>query len=289
MSVRRLWSIDGNSQRLDGGAMFGNAPRALWSAWATPDAHHRVPLACRGLLVVEEQRTVLFESGIGAFFEPRLRDRFGVVESDHRLLTNLARVGVGPEDVDVVVLSHLHFDHAGGILAAYEPESPLRLVFPKARYVVSFAALRRACEPHPRDRASFIDGLPELLLGTERCELVRTDRSEILGPDYRFWISEGHTPGMLLGEVASADGPVVFVADLAPGRPWVHVPITMAYDRNPERVVDEKLALYDQWLPRGTRFFFTHDPEIALARLARDGRGRFGTIEERSCLSGEPA
>lgn len=287
MSVRRLWSIEGNSQRLDGGAMFGNAPRELWSAWTAPDELNRVPLSCRGLLVVEEHRTVLFESGIGAFFEPRLRDRYGVVESGHRLLASLARVGVRPEDVDVVVLSHLHFDHAGGILAAYEPESPLRLVFPKARYVISGAAFQRASAPHPRDRASFIPGLQELLLTTGRCELVGTDHSEVLGPGYRLWLSEGHTPGMLLGEIASADGPVVFVGDLAPGRPWVHAPITMAYDRFPERLVDEKLALFSEWLPRGARLFFTHDPAVAIARLSCDARGRYGTTDERSSLAGE--
>ncbi len=289
MTTRRLWSIDGNSQRLDGGAMFGNAPRELWATWATPDELNRVPLSCRALLVVEEQRTVLFESGIGAFFEPRLRDRYGVVESEHRLVHSLASAGVRPEDVDVVVLSHLHFDHAGGILSAYEPGCPPRLVFPNARYVVGDAAFRRACEPHPRDRASFIPGLPDLLLATGRCERLRTDRSEVLGPGYRFWLSDGHTPGMVLGEIASADGPVVFVADLAPGRAWVHAPITMAYDRFPERVVDEKLALYAEWLTRGSRLFFTHDPEIAIARLGRDPRGRYVATEERRELIGEPA
>ena len=84
---RRLSSVRGNSQRLDGGAMFGNVPRALWSRWLPPDDRHRVPLACRALLVEEpDGRTLLFEAGIGAFFEPKLKDRFGVVESEHVLL-----------------------------------------------------------------------------------------------------------------------------------------------------------------------------------------------------------
>lgn len=289
MSARRLWSVEGNAQRLDGGAMFGNAPRELWARWAEPDALNRVPLACRALLVVEEQRTVLFESGIGAFFEPRLRDRYGVVEDEHRLLASLAAVGLQPTDVDVVVLSHLHFDHAGGILAAYEPERPPTLVFPNARYVVGRDAFARAREPHPRDRASFIAELPDLLVGSGRLELLGSDRSETLGAGYRFRRSDGHTPGMLLSEIASADGPVVFIADLAPGRAWVHAPITMAYDRFPERVVDEKLALYEDGLPRGARLFFTHDPEVAIARLDRDARGRYGTSDERASLVGEMA
>jgi glyoxylase-like metal-dependent hydrolase (beta-lactamase superfamily II) len=114
----KLWSIMGNSQRLDGGAMFGNAPRAMWSQWLPPDEQNRVPLACRTLLASPlNGKTVLFETGIGAFFEPKMRERFGVVEDRHVLLDSLAEAGFSHEDIDVVVLSHLHFDHAGGLLA----------------------------------------------------------------------------------------------------------------------------------------------------------------------------
>ena len=99
-----LWSILGNSQRLDGGAMFGNAPRALWARWIEPDATNRVPLACRALLARGVNgRTVLFETGIGAFFEPRMKERYGVVEDGHVLLDSLARAGVTHEDIDAVV------------------------------------------------------------------------------------------------------------------------------------------------------------------------------------------
>ncbi|TNF31120.1 MAG: MBL fold metallo-hydrolase [Deltaproteobacteria bacterium] len=276
----RLWSIAGNSQRLDGGAMFGNAPRALWERWITPDDRHRIPLACRAMLVEEDSgRRVLFEAGIGAFFPPDLRDRYGVVEPGHVLLDSLAAAGTRHEDVDVVVLSHLHFDHAGGLLTAWREGEAARLLFPRARFVVGDGAWRRALAPHFRDRASYIPELPALLEGTGRLEVVSGDRSEALGPAYRFHHSEGHTPGLLLTEVPSDDGPIVFAGDLIPGRPWVHLPITMGYDRYPERLIDEKRALYDDLLPRGGRLFFTHDAEVAMARLERDERGRFKTGE----------
>jgi glyoxylase-like metal-dependent hydrolase (beta-lactamase superfamily II) len=123
----RLWSILGNSQRLDGGAMFGNVPRAMWSKWIAPDEQHRIPLACRALLAKNlAGKTVLFETGIGAFFEPKMRERFGVVEAEHVLLASLAKAGISQEDVDAVVLSHLHFDHAGGLLAPWAEGQPPR-------------------------------------------------------------------------------------------------------------------------------------------------------------------
>ncbi|MFI4959121.1 MAG: MBL fold metallo-hydrolase, partial [Lysobacterales bacterium] len=168
-----LFSILGNSQQLDGGAMFGNAPKALWSRWIEPDAENRIPLACRCLLVKDlDGRNVLFEAGIGAFFEPALRERYGVVESQHVLLDSLAEVGLGDADIDVVVLSHLHFDHAGGLLAAWEKDQPPRLLFPRARFVTGAEHWRRALKPHPRDRASFIPELPQLLVDSGRLELV---------------------------------------------------------------------------------------------------------------------
>ena len=125
----KLWSILGNSQKLDGGAMFGNAPKAMWERWASVDGGNRIDLACRALLASPlAGKTVLFETGIGAFFEPALRERYGVQEAHHVLLESLRAAGFEHEDIDVVVLSHLHFDHAGGLLAAWEEGAPPRLL-----------------------------------------------------------------------------------------------------------------------------------------------------------------
>jgi glyoxylase-like metal-dependent hydrolase (beta-lactamase superfamily II) len=277
--VRSLTSVLGNSQRLDGGAMFGNAPKVMWERWIPPDDHNRIPLACRCLLVRDGTRTILFETGIGAFFDPTMRERFGVVESHHVLLESLAAIGVTPDNIDVVVLSHLHFDHAGGALTAYEPGAKPQLVFPRAHWVVGAEAWARAVRPHARDRASFIPGLVELLEATGRVEQVSGERSEILGDGYRFHRSEGHTPGLLLAEVAMPAGPVVFAADLIPGKAWVHLPITMGYDRYPELLIDEKATLLADLLARNGRLFFTHDPEVAMGRVRKDDSGRFHTID----------
>jgi glyoxylase-like metal-dependent hydrolase (beta-lactamase superfamily II) len=282
--VRTLTSVLGNSQRLDGGAMFGNAPRTMWETWIRPDEHNRIPLACRCLLVRDNGRVILLESGIGAHFEPRLRERYGVVESHHVLIDSLAEVGVEPDDVDVVVLSHLHFDHAGGVLTRHQPGVQPQLVFPRATYVVGAEAWQRAVAPHQRDRASFIPGLTNLLAASGRLELAASEHASALGEGYRFHRSSGHTPGLLLTEIEMPAGPVVFVSDLIPGAAWVHLPITMGYDRYPELLVDEKGVLLGDLAQRKARLFFTHDPEIAMGTVAKDTKGRYLTVDEKPAL-----
>lgn len=273
---RTLTTLLSNRQHLDGGAMFGHVPRALWARWVTPDASHRVALACRCLLITEaDGRRILCETGIGACFPPELRARYGVDEPDHRLLASLAAIGLSDADIDVVVLSHLHFDHAGGLLAPWDGAAPPRLLFPHATYVVGADAFDRATAPHARDRASFLPDLPALLEASGRLHRVDDDVAGVLGPGFAVHRSDGHTPGMLLLEVPMPAGPVVFAADLIPGVPWVHPPVTMGYDRFPERVTDEKTALLSDLAARGGRLCFTHDPDIALARIVEDPAGRF--------------
>jgi len=278
--MRTLTTLTGNSQKLDGGAMFGNAPKALWQRWMPADELNRIDLGCRALLVQEDERNILVETGIGAFFSPELKQRFGVQEAHHVLLDELAKLGLSDADIHIVVLTHLHFDHAGGLLAAWQDGEPARLLFPNARFVTGRRQWQRACTPHARDKASYIPELLTLLEASGRLHLIdETDSCALLGPDWRLHWSDGHTPGQLLPEVAMPGGPVVFPGDLIPGAPWVHLPITMGYDRFPEGLIEEKEALLSDLHARGGRLVFTHDPDVAMGRVTRDAKGRCGLDE----------
>lgn len=267
--------LNGNTQLLDGGAMFGNAPKEMWKKWVSVDDQNRILLACRCLLIKgKDGKNLLFETGIGAFFEPKLKQRYGVVENDHVLLKSLKEHHITDDQIDAVILSHLHFDHAGGTLSAYEEGAP-RLLFPNAKYYVGKTHWQRALHPHARDRASFVPVLNDLLEKSGRLVLVEDDGKSDLAPFVTFRFSNGHTPGLMMSEIQLPEGPLVFASDLIPGAPWVHVPISMGYDRFPELVIDEKKALLEDLFKRNGSLFFTHDPLCTIGKIYRDDKGKF--------------
>lgn len=278
--MQHLIPINGNSQKLDGGAMFGHVPKAVWSQWIAPDEKNRIRLACRALLVQEENRNILLEAGVGAFFDPALRDRYGVEESEHVLLQSLNQVGMTENDIDIIIISHLHFDHAGGLLSAWKQGESLKLLFPNARYIVSQAAWERANHPHVRDRASFIPQLNELLHASQRLIIIDEEKNAILGDRYSFMFSHGHTPGLLHTIIhTDNDGSVIFASDLIPGSHWVHLPVAMGYDRLAELLIDEKKAMLEYAVKHNARLFYTHDPVVSSSRVCQDKTGKFTAID----------
>jgi glyoxylase-like metal-dependent hydrolase (beta-lactamase superfamily II) len=134
-----------------------------------------------------------------------------------------------------------------------------------------------------------VPAIQTLLEASGRLELVDGARSPTLGEAVRFSYSDGHTPGLMLAEIsgdAGGDGGIVYCADLIPGRPWVHLPVTMGYDRAPEQLIDEKRQFLEDKLARGVRLFFTHDPEACMASVGRDERGRFRAEDPQSRITG---
>jgi glyoxylase-like metal-dependent hydrolase (beta-lactamase superfamily II) len=267
----QLYSVLSNFFKLDGGAMFGNAAKAVWNHWMPADEQNRISMATRALLVITKKETILFETGIGAYMEPKLRDRYGVVGSGHMLLESLAKKGVSPSDVTRIFCSHLHFDHAGGLLDVWQAGHEPGLVFPNAKIYVSEAAWERAAHPHPRDRASFIPALQAQLEQSQRLVLIKKGEVFTFDEfDLRFFHSDGHTPGLLCADLHFGNDRLVYASDLIPGRFWVHLPISMGYDRFPELLIDEKKALLTSLAKENAWLFYVHDPDFAVSQVRYD-------------------
>ena len=282
-------AVEGNAQKLDGGAMFGNVPKPMWERWFNTDDKNRIDLACRCLLIEIGDKKILCETGIGAFMEPKLADRFGVQDPQtHHLLQSLKKLGLTHESIDYVILSHLHFDHAGGILPTFAEiqAGHSTLLFPNAKYITSEEAFQRALTPHLRDRASFIPDLTEKLTASGR--LILNNKNQIPGffeDHVHFFFSQGHTPGQMLTTVSGETDSVVFMGDLVPGSAWMHLPITMGYDRFPEKLIDEKELLMASMSLDKSWFFFTHDPIYACSRVTKSASGKYECTGPRTDLT----
>lgn len=274
-----ITSIEGNKQKLDGGSMFGNAPRAVWEKWTPPDEKGRIDLSCRSFLIQWNNLNILIETGIGAFFEPKMAERFGVQTPDQHLLRReLRNLKIEPENIDYVILSHLHFDHAGGLLPTHKEinSGDDQIIFSKAQFIIGQEAWERAKSPHFRDKASFIPGLTQQLEATGRLNIIQKGKNfpQPLDKILEYRISNGHTPGQLLTLIKGKSHKALFTGDLIPGSHWVHLPITMGYDRFPEAVIDEKEQIYQEALQEQWILLFTHDDKIAGATVEKMDNGK---------------
>ncbi len=282
MTVKQIYALKGNSMKLDGGAMFGNAPKALWSKWMKPDDQNRIEIGSQSLLIVSEQYKILFETGVGAYLSPQMKKRYNIVEDHHVLLESLNDIGLGHKDITHIVLSHLHFDHAGGFLKEWEADDQMiSLLFPDAQIYVGKKNFQRAISPHLRDRGSFIDGFTDLIEQSNRLHLVNgNDRLNLDDLEILFVESHGHTPGMIMSYIKGLKHPILFAGDIAPGHAWINLPITMGYDRFPELLIDEKQEILHRFYTEDPWIFYTHDVEYVASKLKFDeSKKRFKPID----------
>jgi glyoxylase-like metal-dependent hydrolase (beta-lactamase superfamily II) len=265
---------------LDGGAMFGVVPRALWEkAYHAPDEQNRIPMKAVALLVRgtfnEKKRVILVDTGNGEKFVPKLAAIYKIDTSRFRLLTSLARFGVLPEDVTDVILTHLHFDHAGGATMLNE-RGDLVPTFPNARYYVQKDHLAWALQPTEKDRASFITDNFEPLLANGMLETIDGAGEIFLGISVELF--HGHTRAlqavMLQGTMADGnETKLFFPADLIPTSAHVPVPYIMAYDNFPMTTLDEKKAILPRLAEEGWLVVFEHDGFTQAAQIQASERG----------------
>jgi glyoxylase-like metal-dependent hydrolase (beta-lactamase superfamily II) len=283
----RVTAIDAGSLRLDGGAMFGVVPRPLWERQAPPDERNRIHLAMRCLLVQTSDLNVLVDTGLGNKETDRFRDIYGVsnVGSPTRLEDSLTKAGVAPDEIDVVINTHLHFDHAGGNTVA-GADGSVSAAFANARYIMSEGELAFARSDNERARASYLPANYEPLVEDGQVELL-SDGAEIV-PGIRYVHTRGHTPHHQSVLVDLGDARLLYLADLAPTRAHLPLPWIMGYDLEPMETLESKRALLTRAAQHEWFLAFEHDPSIAWGRAVAledgaDGCSLADEIEQR-CL-----
>lgn len=249
--------------RLDGGAMFGVVPRVLWEKKCAPDARNRITLGLNSLLILDGQQAILVETGIGDKMPEKFADIYGV-EHTATLLGSLRAVGLAPEDVDIVVDTHLHFDHCGWNTRR-RSDGGLEPTFSRAQYYVQAGELEHARHPSERDQASYLPENFEPLQATRQWVLL-TDNRDIV-PGVELVRVPGHTRDMQCVRITSRGQTAFFFADLVPTTAHLSYPWIMGYDLYPL----ETLAQKKRWLPEAVRgewlCIFVHDPTIPAAYL----------------------
>jgi glyoxylase-like metal-dependent hydrolase (beta-lactamase superfamily II) len=258
--------LDGGSFGLDGGAMFGVVPKVLWEKKSAPDEKNRIRLRANSLLVRAGGKNILVETGNGTKWDAKQRGIYAVQDGDP-LIDSLQRAGVGPEQIDIVINTHLHFDHCGGNTRAAGD----RIVpsFPNARYIVQRAELEHARNPTERDRASYFPENFEPISQEGRWELL-DGNSEIV-PGISVSLIPGHNASIQAVTISGGGQHLAFVADLFPTRHHISLPWIMAYDLYPLQTLETKR----QWIPRLVTqqaiVVFGHDPDVAAATLHAHG------------------
>jgi methylmalonyl-CoA epimerase len=255
--------------RLDGGSMFGVVPRPLWETKARPDARNRILLAMRPI-VVRGTRTMLVDAGLGDKEDEKFRDIYGVDRS-RNLDHSLAEAGLSPADIDIVVATHLHFDHAGGFTMRDE-QGRIRPRFPRARYVVRRGEWDDAMHPHERNRASYLRDNFAPLAEAGVLELV--DRDQTIMPGVRVVRTGGHTAHHQMVLLESGGRHAAFVADLIPTVAHVPPAWIMGFDLFPVETLAAKKAFLREAIEHETLVFFEHDPVVQAGRIAED-RGKY--------------
>ncbi len=262
-----LHTLEAGALWLDGGAMFGSVPRPLWSRTNPPDDRNRIHLAMRCMLLVGHGRRVLVDVGLGDKSDAKFRDIFRV-EDEPRLVDSLAAAGFGPGDVTDVVLTHLHFDHAGGSTVR-TPEG-LAPWLPHARWHVQRRNWENAHAPNPRERASYLLENFDPLEAAGVLEFTQGTASPF--PGVTFVTAEGHTRGQQLVRVEGGGHVAYFVADLIPTASHVRIPYVMGYDIAAIETMTEKAELLARAADERAWIVLEHDPVTAFARPVRDGR-----------------
>lgn len=262
------------SFRLDGGSMFGSVPKTLWNRSIPADSDNCIPLVCRSLLLEDDSRKILVDLGTGDKWSDKLRLIYDIN------LTPAEQLGFSVDQITDVVLTHLHFDHAGGI-THYTESGELTLTYPNARIHLQAANWERANNPTPKDKASY---LKENITPLQSANLQLCDGEVEILPDLIVHRVDGHTPGQQwieVGDSSDQHSPrLFFPTDLIPTSHHVPLAFHMGYDVCADTLLREKLAFLERAAALNATVCFQHDRDRPLGRIFRNDKGLYEVVVE---------
>ena len=264
--------------RLDGGAMMGSVPKVLWSKTNSADELNRIKLALRCLLLDDGENRILIESGMGDKLEESFIDRFNIQQPTHPLQLRLKEVGYEMNDITHVLLTHLHFDHAGGA-TTLDSHGNLVPSFSNAMYFVSKRNWEAGLNPSPRDSASYLNLNYLPLEKAGQLQLI-DENVEIINGISTIMVN-GHTHGQQLIKVESDNDALVFCSDLIPLKSHIQIPWIMGYDLNAVLTLEEKTNFLQQAAENNWWLWLYHDPHVVAIKI-KSGKKYYDIIEEIS-------
>ena len=264
---------------LDGGAMFGVVPWVFWSKLIPPDERQRIALAARCWLIRGNGKNILVDCGNGTKWSEKLKDIYRLDNSSGDLLASLTSAGMKPDDITDVILTHLHFDHAGG--ATTLVDGKLVPTFPNARYYVQKDHWELSRRPTEKDRGSFMrdDFIPLMLHGV----LEVVDGEGELFPGIELLVTQGHTSAQQLPKISDGKTTVLFCCDLLPTVAHIPWPYVMAYDVRPLVTLEEKKRILTQAYDEHWILFLEHDPSAEAITIKPTEKGFM--VDRRLTLS----
>ena len=273
----RLTILSAGTLWLDGGAMFGVVPKTLWAKLRPPDDRNRIRLGMNVLLVEDGDKRTLIDNGAGTKWDAKQKDIYGFTLKSPQEFLDPA--GLTPADIDVVLDSHLHFDHAGGNTSR-DADGRLVPSFPNARYVVQKGELDFARSDNERIRASYISDNFEPIAAAGMFDLVEGDAR--LDHRIEVMLAPGHTPFLHVPLIRTGEHTIAFLSDLAPTASHVPFPYIMGYDLEPLRTLESKKRILTTAAREGWRLVFEHDDDMPLGVLHEQN----GKLKAAPCVVG---
>jgi glyoxylase-like metal-dependent hydrolase (beta-lactamase superfamily II) len=252
---------------LDGGAFFGVVPKVMWSKKVSADEKNRVVAGLNSLLVRNGKHTILIETGIGNKLPERMAQIYG---QPAKLLDNLSASGVAPEDIDVVINTHLHFDHCGW--NTVRKNGKVNATFPKAKYYVQEGEWQHGRLQHERDAVSYISDNYDPLIRNGQMHLLHGDQEIVPGVSVKIF--SGHTANMQAVTIKGEGGTACYISDLIPTAAHLDLTWVMAFDLFPLQSIESRKRYYAQALPENWLTVFTHDPNSPWGYLEKDEKGK---------------